>query len=124
MSHTTDGPTLARLLADVEGGHRLSTEEGVRLLSATGPAVLAIAAAADRVRAARAGEAVTYVRNQNLNVTNLCVNRCGFCGFSRREGDPEAFLLSLDDVRTAAGLARARGVTEICTVSGLACLLY
>jgi 5-amino-6-(D-ribitylamino)uracil---L-tyrosine 4-hydroxyphenyl transferase len=120
MTHTIDGIPLARLLADVEGGHRLSAEEGVRLLTATGPAVLAVAEAADRVRQARAGEAVTFVRNQNLNVTNLCVNRCGFCGFSRREGDPDAFLLSLDDVRDAATLARARGVTEICTVSGLA----
>jgi FO synthase subunit 2 len=120
MTHTIEAPTLARLLADVEGGHRLTAEEGVRLLSATGPAVLAIAAAADRVRAARAGEAVTFVRNQNLNVTNICVNRCGFCGFSRREGDPDAFMLSLDDVRAGARLAHARGVTEICTVSGLA----
>lgn len=111
---------LSRLLADVEGGHRLTAAEGERLLTATGPAVLAIAAAADRVRARRAGEAVTFVRNQNLNVTNLCVNRCGFCGFSRREGDPDAFLLSLDQIRDAARIAKERGVTEICTVSGLA----
>jgi 5-amino-6-(D-ribitylamino)uracil---L-tyrosine 4-hydroxyphenyl transferase len=120
MTQTIDGPVLARLLADVEGGHRLTAEEGATLLTATGPAVLAVAAAADRLRAARAGDAVTFVRNQNLNVTNLCVNRCGFCGFSRKEGDPDAFLLSLDDVRAAARLAHARGVTEICTVSGLA----
>jgi len=119
MTHTFD-PPLARLLADVEGGHRLSAAEGVRLLSATGTDVLAIAAAADRLRAERAGEAVTFVRNQNLNVTNLCVNRCGFCGFSRREGDPDAFLLSLDEVRDAARLAQSRNVREICTVSGLA----
>ena len=120
MTQPKDGHVLGRLLADVEGGHRLTEGEGLALLSATGPAVLAIAASADRVRAARAGEAVTFVRNQNLNVTNLCVNRCGFCGFSRREGDLDAFLLSLDDVREAARLALSRGVTEICTVSGLA----
>ena len=33
-----------------------------------------IAAAADEMREERAGPAVTYVRNQNINVTNLCVN--------------------------------------------------
>lgn len=119
MTSSIDGAPLSRLLSDVEGGHRLSGAEGVRLLSATGQAVFAIAAAADRVRAGRAGEAVTFVRNQNLNVTNICVNRCGFCGFSRRAADPDAFCLSLDEVRDAARLASTRGVTEICTVSGL-----
>ncbi|NLX48884.1 MAG: 5-amino-6-(D-ribitylamino)uracil--L-tyrosine 4-hydroxyphenyl transferase CofH [Methanospirillum sp.] len=121
MSLEHDLAGVVRLLDDVEDGHRLSRNEAAGLLAATtGPAVHAIAAAADRARAARTGEAITFVRNQNLNVTNLCVNRCGFCGFSRRKGDPDAFRLSLDDVREAAELARSRGVTEICTVSGLA----
>ncbi len=43
-----------------------------------------IAAVADEVREQRVGNAVTYVRNQNINVTNLCVNACGFCGFSKK----------------------------------------
>ena len=89
MTQTINGHVLGHFLADVEGGHQLTAEEGVALLWATGPAVLAIAAAElNRVRAARAGETVTFVRNQNLNVTNLCVNRCGFCGFSRGRATP------------------------------------
>jgi FO synthase subunit 2 len=112
--------SLADLLADVEGGHRLTEEEGVALLETRGRDVFAIADAADRVRAARIGDGVTYVRNQNINVTNHCVNRCGFCGFSRSPGDPDAFLLPLDAVTRKAREAREREVTEICTVSGLA----
>ena len=42
---------------------------------------------ADEVREHRVGNAVTYVRNQNINVTNLCINACGFCGFSKKPGD-------------------------------------
>jgi FO synthase subunit 2 len=62
-----------------------------------------------------AGDAVTYVRNQNINVTNLCVNACGFCGFSRKEGDPDAYFLDKKAVQEKAVKAREREVTEICT---------
>jgi FO synthase subunit 2 len=107
------------LLADVLAGHRLTGDEGMGLLSARGREVWEITSAADAARERRVGNAVTYVRNQNINVTNLCVNACGFCGFSRKPGDADAFCLDEREVREKARLAGARGVTEICTVSGL-----
>ena len=107
------------LLRDVAGGHRLTEGEALRLMGATGREVWAVSECADRLREERVGEAVTYVRNQNLNVTNICVNSCGFCGFSRKRGDPDAYFLGEDAVREKAGKARERRVTEICTVSGL-----
>ncbi|HQP72138.1 MAG TPA: 5-amino-6-(D-ribitylamino)uracil--L-tyrosine 4-hydroxyphenyl transferase CofH, partial [Methanoculleus sp.] len=71
------------------------------------------------LRERKVGDIVTYVRNQNINVTNLCVNACGFCGFSRKPGDPDSFCHDEAVVREKARAARERGVTEICTVSGL-----
>ena len=107
------------LLRDVAGGHRLTEEEAGRLMEATGRDVWAIAACADQVREEKVGQAVTYVRNQNINVTNICVNACGFCGFSRKEGDPDAYFFGKDVVQEKAAKAVGRKVTEICTVSGL-----
>jgi len=52
-------------------------------------------------------------------VTNLCVNACGFCGFSRKPGDPDVYRYDETVVRKKAREARERNVTEICTVSGL-----
>ncbi|BBL67058.1 5-amino-6-(D-ribitylamino)uracil--L-tyrosine 4-hydroxyphenyl transferase CofH [Methanoculleus chikugoensis] len=111
--------SLHTLLDDTLAGHRLTEEEAVRLLSTRGREVWAIAAAADELRARRVGDTVTYVRNQNINVTNLCVNACGFCGFSRKSGDADAFFYGEAEVREKARAARERGVTEVCTVSGL-----
>ena len=88
-------------------------------MGATGRDIWAIAACADQAREERAGQAVTYVRNQNINVTNICVNACGFCGFSRKQGDPDAYFFDKDIVQGKAAKARERNVTEICTVSGL-----
>ena len=110
---------LREVLDDVLAGHRLTEEEAVRLLSTRDRGVLAIAAAADELREEKVGDIVTYVCNQNINVTNLCVNSCGFCGFSRKPGDADTFFYDEAAVREKARTARKRGVTEVCTVSGL-----
>ncbi|MDI9633355.1 MAG: 5-amino-6-(D-ribitylamino)uracil--L-tyrosine 4-hydroxyphenyl transferase CofH [Methanolinea sp.] len=114
-----EGRELATLLDDVLGGYRLSVGEAAALFRVTGRDVWRVAEAADEKRSRVVGDVVTYVRNQNINVTNLCVNSCGFCGFSRKPGDPDAYFYSLETVRRKAAEALARNVTEICTVSGL-----
>ena len=112
-------PQLRTVLDDVLAGHRLTEEEAVQLQKTRDRGVLDIAAAADELRERMVGKTVTYVRNQNINVTNLCVNACGFCGFSRKPGDADAYLHDEVAVREKARAARERGVTEVCTVSGL-----
>lgn len=111
---------LSTLLSDTLAGHRLTEEEGRFLLGATsGRDLFAIAAAADERRRERVGERVTFVRNQNLHVTNICKNTCGFCGFGRSPGAPGTYLFGEEEVRQKASLARERGVTEICPLSGV-----
>lgn len=108
-----------QLLEDILGGHRLTVEEGTMLMSVRDRRVWDIASTADQVREKVTGNLVTYVRNQNVNVTNICINTCGFCGFSKKPGDPGTFLFGPEEIREKAALARKRNVTEICTVSGL-----
>ncbi len=112
-------PGLHRILDDTLAGHILSEEEALLLLTTKDRGIFAIAEAADRLREGRCGDAVTYVRNQNISVTNCCVNACGFCGFRRTAGDAESFLFPEEVIRRKVREAKERGVTEICTVSGL-----
>ena len=107
------------LLNDVKAGHRLTEDEALVLFRTCDRQVWEIAAAADEVREQRVGNAVTYVRNQNINVTNLCVNACGFCGYSKKPGDPGIYFHDKAEIQKKAALAKERGVSEICTVSGL-----
>ncbi|MCJ7794930.1 MAG: 5-amino-6-(D-ribitylamino)uracil--L-tyrosine 4-hydroxyphenyl transferase CofH [Methanoregulaceae archaeon] len=110
---------LRELLKDVKNGHRMTEEEALELFRVQGRDAWDVAAAADDVRHNKAGDAVTYVLNQNINVTNLCVNRCGFCGFSKKPGDDGVYFYEKEEIQKRARLAKSRGVTEICTVSGL-----
>lgn len=110
---------LKELLDDVSSGHRLTPQEALLLFRVRDRTVWDVAAAADSLRKERAGDAVTYVRNQNINVTNLCVNSCGFCGFSKKPGDGGIYFHDREMIQKKAAQAKKRNVTEICTVSGL-----
>ncbi|MDD1744863.1 MAG: hypothetical protein LUQ20_03505, partial [Candidatus Methanoperedens sp.] len=41
---------------------------------------------------------VTFSRNVFIPLTNICRNRCGYCGFRRDIGHPEAKLLTPPEV--------------------------
>ena len=110
---------LRTLLKDVRNGHRLSEDECLGLFSVHDRQVWEVAAAADAMREQRAGPAVTWVLNQNINVTNLCVNTCGFCGFSKKPGNDGIYFHNKEEIQKKAALAKGRCVSEICTVSGL-----
>jgi 5-amino-6-(D-ribitylamino)uracil---L-tyrosine 4-hydroxyphenyl transferase len=94
----------------------LSAADAAILLSAKeSPSVNAIAAAADACRAvAPCKDIVSYVVNRNINFTNACVMRCGFCAFSRTGIDEEAYFLPLEEIVRRAVEAANLGATEIC----------
>jgi 5-amino-6-(D-ribitylamino)uracil---L-tyrosine 4-hydroxyphenyl transferase len=107
------------LLSDCVAGYRLTPEEATMLLKVKGKEIFQVARAADEKRELMTGDTITFVRNQNINCTNICSNQCGFCGFFRQEGDDGAYILSAEELAAQAYLAAERQVTEICTVSGL-----
>ncbi len=75
--------------------------------------------AADALRRRLAGDTVTFVINRNLNSSNICVLRCGFCAFRRDEGQPGAYRLALDLLSERAAEARRLGATELCLQASL-----
>jgi len=75
--------------------------------------------AADAWRRELVGDTVTYVVNRNLNASNHCVLRCGFCAFRRSAGEAGAFRLSRSELRERAAEARSLGATELCLQAGL-----
>lgn len=109
--------SLTPLLRDVLDGHRLTTAEGEALMKTTGRDVFRILTAADDMRERKVGDIVTYVRNQNLHVTNICKNLCGFCGFGKKATDPEAYCLDREGIKAGVRLAHQRTVTEVCLLS-------
>jgi FO synthase subunit 2 len=101
-------------------GRRPSWRELLPLTEATGADLHALCATADALRAQQVGDAVTYVVNRNINFTNVCVKKCGFCAFSRTGRSEEGYFLDLEEIVRRVVEARAFGATEVCIQAGLA----
>jgi len=110
---------LKTLLSDTLEGHRLTPEEGAFLFSVNGRDLYTLFSAADEMRERKVGDTVTFVRNQNVHITNVCKNLCGFCGFGRNKRAPDAYRFGKAEVQKQVSEAKNRGVTEICFLSGV-----
>ncbi|MGX1163419.1 2-iminoacetate synthase ThiH [Pseudarthrobacter sp. SLBN-100] len=84
------------------------------LLSAEGTDLDALAAQAERVRKNSVGDAVGYVVNRNINITNVCYTCCQFCAFAQRGTDEDALTLAMPQVGDRVDEAWFIGATEIC----------
>ena len=88
-----------------------------------GPEVARVAEVADDLRREIVGDVVTFVRNRNINYTNVCTFKCRFCAFSKGplslnlRGDP--YLLDLDEIQRRVVEAVECGATEVCLQGGI-----
>ncbi len=93
------------------------------LVLARGDQVDAVAHVADTLRQQVNGDTVTYVVNRNINYTNLCYFKCGFCAFSKGpkslnlRGEP--YLMGIEEIVTNARQAWDRGATEVTLQGGI-----
>jgi len=101
----------------------LTQGEVEALLSARGRELSMLLMAADALRQKLVGDLVTYVINRNINFTNVCECNCGFCGFARGPDNPDAFTLTMEEVRAKVREARDFGATEICLQGGISPLI-
>jgi len=62
---------------------------------------------------------VTFVIDRNINYTNICVARCRFCAFSRSKGDPDAYVLSRDEIFKKIQELVDEGGTQLLLQGGL-----
>ena len=104
-------------------GRGLAEADIVQLFDAQGPDLNAVLTAADQLRAETVGEAVSYVVNCNINYTNICQHRCGFCAFAKGRSAASlrgpAYNLGPEEVAERAVEAWQRGATEVCLQGGI-----
>ncbi|MCC7079073.1 MAG: 5-amino-6-(D-ribitylamino)uracil--L-tyrosine 4-hydroxyphenyl transferase CofH [Burkholderiales bacterium] len=120
---TSGAADIERIVQRAGAGERLDEPAIVRLFAAREDEFEQVCGAADALRRASVGDAVTYVVNRNINYTNVCQYRCNFCAFSK--GTPArglrgpAYDLSLDEIERRTREAWERGATEVCMQGGI-----
>jgi FO synthase subunit 2 len=91
---------------------KISKEEAMQLLQGN---QFELFATADALRSEIVGDAVTYVANRLVDITDRCVIGCEFCSFRNNIG----YEMSTEDVLRSIGEAKAIGATEVCLISGV-----
>jgi len=115
--------SISGILERALGGVAPTRDEIELLFRAHGSDIEAIADVADMIRQNIVGDDVTFVVNRNINYTNQCYFKCGFCAFSKGprsldlRGEP--YLLSIDEVVERSQEAWDRGATEVCLQGGI-----
>src|SRR5918993_985468 len=114
---------VARDALPVDTADELGEEELVRLFRARGDERQRVFAAADRLRREVCGDEVSYVVTRNIQYTNVCYFRCGFCAFSKGKlaenlrGAP--YLVPLNEIVRRCREAWDRGAVEVCLQGGI-----
>ena len=109
-----------RAVEEARDGAPLTTEELTALFAERRPAVIEdMRAGADELRRRLAGDTVTFVVNRNINVSNVCIVGCAFCGFGQSKRSPDAYEHSRDEFAQRVGEALDAGATELCIQSGI-----
>ena len=105
-------------------GEEVGVDEIVTLLGARGPEVARGRARSPTSCGARSSATtVTFVRNRNINYTNVCTFKCRFCAFSKGplslnlRGEP--YLLELEEMQRRVVEAVECGATEVCLQGGI-----
>jgi len=123
MLHHDATPAVDAILNAALDGTAPSRDDVELLFGAHGGDVEAIADVADTLRKRIVGDDVTFIVNRNINYTNQCYFKCGFCAFSKGprsldlRGEP--YLMSIEEVADRSEEAWNRGATEVCLQGGI-----
>jgi len=115
--------TVRRDALPLDSRDALGEEELGRLFRARGEERQRVFAAADRLRREVCGDEVSYVVTRNIQYTNVCYFRCGFCAFSKGKlaanlrGAP--YLVPHEEIVRRSREAWERGATEVCLQGGI-----
>jgi FO synthase len=116
-------PRVGAILEAALAGRPPSRNEVEILFRCHGADVESVADAADTLRRRIVGDDVTFVVNRNINYTNQCYFKCGFCAFSKGprsldlRGKP--YLMSINEIVDRSEEAWNRGATEVCLQGGI-----
>ena len=111
------------ILNNVLNGYQINDEELNLLFNTAGEKINDIADVANQLNFLKNGNQVSFVKNRNINYTNQCYYKCGFCGFSK---GPKSFNLKekpysidIQEVVDRTAEAFEMGASEVCLQGGI-----
>ena len=93
-------------------------EEALLLATANPHEFMLLLKAALFVKEKYFGKIVTYSRKVFIPLTNLCRNKCAYCGFRKEPGMPGAGFLTFEDAMKIVKIGEKLGAKEVLVSTG------
>ncbi len=106
----------SRALERALAGEELDFNDGLELMKDDN--IFMLGAIADRVRKQTKGDLVTFTASYYVNYTNVCAASCPLCAFYRKDGEADAYTLTVDQILERVSKAVGMGATELHIVGG------
>ena len=113
----SEGKKLEKIAKKVAEEKPLSRDEGLMLLHCED--IFFLGGLANIIREKKNGNYTHYNINAHINPSNVCINDCLFCAFSRTVDDPKAYDLSLEEILSNIEKVITPRTTELHIVGGV-----
>ena len=101
----------------VVAGERVTDAEAIALYASND--LNGLGTIANVLRERKNGNVATYIRNQYINYSNVCLLSCQFCAFGAKKREAHAFELGIGEIVEKVRQGLSRGVMEVHMVGGL-----
>ena len=123
VSSSFKSTNFEKILSKAQEGNEISNDELEELFKTSGKYINKIAEVADNLNRSINKDDVTFVKNRNINYTNQCYFKCGFCGFSKGPKSlnlkEKPYNLEPQEVVKRSLEAFNDGASEVCLQGGI-----
>ena len=121
--HPSNQLILKKSYLKAREGNEINNDELEELFKTSGMHINKIAEVADNLNRSINKDDVTFVKNRNINYTNQCYFKCGFCGFSKGPKSlnlkEKPYNLEPQEVVKRSVEAFNDGASEVCLQGGI-----
>ena len=112
-----------QILQNVINGYQITDNELKLLFHTAGEKINDISNTANELNFIKNGNNVTFVKNRNINYTNQCTYKCGFCGFSKGPNSlnlkEKPYSIDIQEIVDRSVEAFEMGASEVCLQGGI-----